>query len=97
MSVDKLVMQQDKVLVRRDEANKKIGKIHLPETAEKKTQRGTVLGIGPGDWEHGHFLATSVKVGAKVWFALYAGHELEIDGEKFLAMQERDILAVEKE
>jgi len=70
------------------------GGIIIPDNAEKeRIETGTVLAIGPGYWEAGHFIKTSIKTGDKILFGKYAGSETEIDDYQILIMKERDIIA----
>ncbi len=86
----------DRVLVEQSEAEEKTaGGIVLPDTAKEKPQRGTVRAIGPGRLlDNGERGDMSVKVGDEVFYAKYAGTEVEINGEKMQIMRESDILAV---
>ncbi len=86
----------DNVIVERDEAEKKIGKIHLPDVARDRPQQGTVIAIGPGKMVDGKLqpMSDRLKVGAKVIFTMYGGDEVEHDGKKLLAIPESKILAV---
>ncbi len=67
--------------------------IVLPDTAKEKPQQAKVLAVGPGKYENGNLVPTTVKVGDTVVFAKYAGTEIKIDGEEYLILRESDILA----
>lgn len=84
----------DRVLVEVDvEESKTAGGILLPDTAQKKSQKGTVIAIGSGKvLDNGERLAFEVAVGDRVLFAKYSGVDIEEDGKKFLLLSERDIL-----
>ncbi len=86
----------DRVLVKVDEEETKTkGGILLPDTAQKKSQKGTVVAIGSGKvLDNGTRLGFEVKVGDHVLFAKYSGVDIEEEGEKYLLLSERDILAV---
>ncbi len=64
--------------------------IIIPNTAQEKPQRGTVLAVGPGNKEE----EMQVSVGDNVLYGKYAGTELEINNTKVLIMQQSEILAV---
>lgn len=69
--------------------------IFLPDTAKEKPQEGEVVAVGAGKVaDNGTRIAPDVAVGDTVLFAKYAGTEVKIDGEAFLILSERDILAV---
>ena len=84
----------DRVLVEVDvEESKTAGGILLPDTAQKKSQKGTVLAIGSGKvLDNGERLPFEVAVGERVLFAKYSGVDIEEGGKKFLLLSERDIL-----
>lgn len=86
----------DRVLVRVDEEETKTkGGILLPDTAQKKSQKGTVIAVGTGKLlDNGSRVPFDVKVGDHVLFAKYSGVDVEEDGEKYLLLAERDILGI---
>ena len=68
--------------------------ILLPDTAKEKPQVGEVLAVGPGAMnDQGERLPMTVAIGDRVIFSKYAGTEIKLDGEEYLIMAERDILA----
>ena len=84
----------DRVLVEVDvEESKTAGGILLPDTPQKKSQKGTVIAIGSGKvLDNGERLPFEVAVGDRVLFAKYSGVDIEEGGKKFLLLSERDIL-----
>jgi len=62
----------------------------IPDSAKEKPAAGKVVAVGPGTAE----VTMEVKVGDEVLYGKYAGTELNIDGESYLMMAQRDILAV---
>ena len=84
----------DRVLVEVDvEESKTAGGILLPDTAQKKSQKGTVIAIGSRKvFDNGERLPFEVAVGDRVLFAKYSGVDIEEGGKKFLLLSERDIL-----
>jgi chaperonin GroES len=86
----------DRVVVKQGEAEERTaGGIVLPDTAKEKPQRGSVVAAGPGKLlDSGKRGALSVKVGDEVFYAKYAGSDVEVNGEKFVILRETDILAV---
>lgn len=66
------------------------GGIIIPDTAQEKPQRGTVVAAGPGKKDE----PVSVKVGDTVLYGKYAGTEIQIEGNDLLIMRESDILAI---
>lgn len=69
--------------------------LYVPDTAKEKPQEAEVLAVGPGALnDKGERIPMQVKVGDKVIFSKYAGTEIKIDGEEYLILSERDILAI---
>jgi chaperonin GroES len=62
--------------------------IIIPDTAQEKTQAGTVIAIGD-DAE-----VIKVKPGQKVMYDKYAGTQVKIDNEEHLILKMSDIIAV---
>ena len=81
-------------VVEKEEVSK--GGILLPDTASKeKPQEGKVIEVGSGKvLENGKKVALEVKKGDKVIFAKYAGAEVKVQGEEYLILSEKDILAI---
>ena len=69
--------------------------IVLPDTAKEKPQEGTILAAGPGRiGDDGKREPMDVQVGDKVLYAKYAGTEFKIDGDEYLIVSQKDILAI---
>ena len=88
----------DRVLLKVLEAESKTkGGIVLPDTAKEKPQEGKIVAVGPGRIsEDGKVIKMEVKVGDKVLYGKYAGTEVTVEGEEYLIVGERDILAIIK-
>ena len=86
----------DRVVVKRiEEEPKTKGGIIIPDTAKEKPQKGKVIAVGTGRvLENGQRVPLEVKEGDIVVFAKYGGTEIEIDGEEYVILSERDLLAV---
>jgi chaperonin GroES len=86
----------DKIVVKVMEVTEEKTKsgLYVPDTAKEKPQEGEVLAVGPGAMnDQGERLPMTVAVGDRVIFSKYAGTEIKLDGEEYLIMAERDILA----
>ena len=85
----------DRVVVRTNEAEETTaGGIVLPDAAQEKPQRGTVIAVGPGRLlDSGARSAVSVKVGDEILFGKYGGTDIEVDGDEVKILRESDILA----
>jgi chaperonin GroES len=69
--------------------------IYLPDTAKEKPQEGKVLAVGPGDRdEDGKRVPVELKEGDRVLYQKYAGTEFKLDGEEYLILSEKDVLAL---
>ncbi len=70
------------------------GGIVLPDAAQEKPQRGTVVAVGPGKLlESGDRGELSVGVGDEVIYGKYGGTEIEVEGKDVKILRESDILA----
>jgi len=67
--------------------------IYIAQTSKEKPQRGTILAVGPGEWEDGQRTPMDVSEGDTVLFAKYAGTEFKYQGEDYLVLSAKDILA----
>jgi chaperonin GroES len=94
--VMKLKPLGDRVVLKLVEQEEKTrGGILLPDTAKEKPQKGEVLAVGTGKvLDSGEKVPLDVKVGDRVIFARYSGTEVKVEGEEYLIVSERDILAV---
>ena len=83
------VPQGDRVLVEAAAAEEKTtGGIIIPDSAQEKPQKGTVVAVGPGKKKDEPI---TVKVGDKVLYGKYSGTEISIDGKEYLIMKQDDI------
>lgn len=70
------------------------GGIYLPDTAKEKPQVGIVAAVGPGKLDKdGNRIAVEVKVGDSVLYSKYAGTDIKLNGEEYVLLSEKDILA----
>ena len=87
----KLKPLADKVIVQQAEAETKTASgIIIPDNAQEKPQKGTVLAVGNGKVDE----PLTVKVGDTVLYGKYAGTEVAIEGQDVLIMRESDIFAI---
>lgn len=92
----KVIPLADHVVVRPLEAEETTaGGIVLPEAARERPQQGRVLSVGDGRClKNGDRAAPQISEGDRVIYHIYAGTEVQVDGEELLIMSEDDILAV---
>lgn len=74
-----------RIVVRRKEMTK-VGNIIIPETTKQmQATEGVVIAIGDE--------VETIKKGDNIFFGRYSGCEVERKGEKFLIMNEEDVIA----
>ena len=68
----------------------------IPDTAKEKPQEGKVLAVGPGrfDEDGEKRIPLDISVGDVVVYSKYGGTEIKYDGEDYLILSARDVLAV---
>ncbi len=81
----------DRVVVEAAPAETKTASgIIIPDNAQEKPQKGTVVAVGNGKPEE----PMTVKIGDTVLYGKYAGTEVAIEGKDVLIMRESDIFAI---
>ena len=69
--------------------------IVLPGTAQEKPQEGKVMAVGPGRVDdNGNRIPVDVAEGDVVIYSKYGGTEVKYDGEEYLILSARDVLAL---
>ena len=91
----KLNPLDDRVVVQTmDSEETTAGGIVLPDSAQEKPQRGSVVAVGPGRLlDSGERCAVSVQVGDEVLFGKFGGTDIEVENEEVKILRESDILA----
>jgi chaperonin GroES len=87
---------EDRVVVQAAEAEETTASgLVIPDTAKEKPQQGTVIAVGPGRIsDQGERIPLDVKEGDTVVYSKYGGTELKLEGEEYLILSARDILAI---
>ena len=87
---------EDRIVVRplEEETQKTPSGIIIPDTAKEKPQEGEVVAVGPGRFEDGKLVPMTLKVGDRVIYSKYGGTEVKYNGEDYLILSARDVLAV---
>lgn len=71
------------------------GGIILPDSAQEKPLRGSVLAVGPGKMlDSGKLAPMEVKVGDTVLYGKYAGTEVTVEGKDYVILRQEDVLAL---
>ena len=83
----------DRVIIQQAEAETTTASgIIIPDTAQEKPQKGTVIAVGKGTKDN----PMTVKAGDNILYGKYAGTELKYNGSDYIIMKESDILAIIK-
>jgi chaperonin GroES len=86
---------EDRVVVKPSEGEEvTTSGIVIPDTAKERPQEGEVIAVGPGRFEDGARIPMDVKAGDKVIYSKYGGTEVKIEGDEYLILSARDVLAV---
>ena len=87
---------EDRIVVRTLEAEQTTASgLVIPDTAKEKPQEGEILAVGPGRIDdNGNRVPLDVSVGDKVIYSKYGGTEVKYDGQDYMILGARDILAV---
>ncbi|HLD83572.1 MAG TPA: co-chaperone GroES [archaeon] len=78
-----------RVLVRPVKDEKTKGGIYIPDSAKESRKEGQVLAVGTG--KDGKELP--LKKGDRIIYGGYSSEEFEINGEKYVVVQFKDIVA----
>lgn len=70
------------------EEEKTRGGIYIPESAKEKKKQGIVVEVGTVDEKE-----FPVKKGDLILYTGYSSEELEMDGEKYLILDSKDVIA----
>ncbi|MFA6526967.1 MAG: co-chaperone GroES [Candidatus Babeliales bacterium] len=86
----------DRVLVKRLESEQmSAGGIIIPDTAQEKTQMGSVVETGEGKLlSDGTIKPLRVTKGDKVIFGKYSGTEVKLTGTEYLILREDEVLGI---
>lgn len=87
---------EDRILVQPLEAEQTTASgLVIPDTAKEKPQEGKVIATGPGRIDdNGNRVPLDVSVDDVIIFSKYGGTEVKYDGQEYLLLNARDILAV---
>jgi hypothetical protein len=95
--VAKIKPLEDKILVQAIEAETTTASgLVIPDSAKEKPLEATVVAVGPGRWDEDgeRRIPLDVKEGDIVLYSKYGGTEIKYDGEEYLILSARDLLAV---
>ena len=93
----KLQPLEDRIVVKPTEEEEMTASgLVIPDTAKERPQEGEVIAVGAGRFEDGQRIPIDVKVGDKVIYSKYGGTEVTVEGDDYLILSARDVLAVAK-
>lgn len=87
---------EDRIVIQTVEAEQTTASgLVIPDTAKEKPQEGKIISAGPGRVDDkGTRIPMDVKEGDVVIFSKYGGTDVKYDGQEYLLLNARDILAV---
>jgi chaperonin GroES len=88
---------EDRILVQPLEAEQTTASgLVIPDTAKEKPQEGKVLAVGPGrfDDEGENRIPLDISEGDTVIYSKYGGTEVKYNGQEYLILSARDVLAI---
>ncbi len=92
----KLKPLQDRIVVEAAPKEEKTASgIILPDSAQEKPLRGTVLAVGPGKrLDSGQLAPVDVKKGDTVLYGKYSGTEVTVEGKDYIILRADDVLGI---
>src|SRR6266496_705692 len=88
---------EDRVVVKPSEEEETTASgLVIPDTAKERPQEGEVIAVGPGRFNEAgtERIPMDVKAGDKVIYSKYGGTEVKIEGDDYLILSARDVLAI---
>ena len=88
---------EDRIVIKSLEAEQTTASgLVIPDTAKEKPQEGKVLAVGPGRFndDGDERVPMDVSVGDVVVYSKYGGTEIKYQGEEYLILSARDVLAI---
>lgn len=89
-----IVMMNGRVLLKLVDAKEKYGSLYIPDTGKDVPQEAHVVAVCPKWEDNGIWKEPLVEVGDKVLFGKYDGAEIELYGQKYIAIRESSLIAI---
>ncbi|OHT16473.1 10 kDa chaperonin [Tritrichomonas foetus] len=83
-----------RVLIQVESNAEKVGKLFVPETAQQQSNQGVVKAVGPGRFENGKLIPSTLKVGDRVLLPQFGGQVVKFEKKEYTIIDEEAILAV---
>jgi chaperonin GroES len=85
----------DRMIIKQDEGEEKVGVLFVSDTAKEKPRSGIVVAVGDGAIGYsGERLPMMAKIGDRVVYQEFAGQPVEINGIPYLVIKEGDLLYI---
>lgn len=86
---------EDRIIIKPIEVEQTISGLYIPETAQEKPSEATVLAVGSGILSmDGTRIPLEIKINDHIMFNKHAGQELKRNGETYIMIHARDVLAI---
>ena len=88
---------EDRILVQPLDAEQTTASgLVIPDTAKEKPQEGKVLAVGPGRFDESGSkrVPLDINEGDVVIYSKYGGTEVKYNGQEYLILSARDVLAI---
>lgn len=83
------------VVIIKPQIQEKVGSILIPiESKDFREDIGTVMYVGPGDYDEGVLQPMFVKPGDRVLFSTHGHQVTKIDGEELIVLRQNSIIGV---
>lgn len=79
----------NQVLCRHIDPPTKIGSLFLPEKSRERTNKVEIIAVGPHVKDQ-----ENIKPGLTAHVGHFAGHDVEVDNEKYVLVTEADVYAI---
>ena len=85
----------DRIMIKITERPDMLDGICIPDVAQHKPLEGVVVKLGSGAVnKNGDIVPFELEIGDRVIVPRFAGTDVELDGEKFAVLYEREFIAV---
>lgn len=87
---------EDNVVIQKvTDSDQTAGGVIIPDTTQEGTLQGEVIAVGPGrNLENGGRSSMQCNVGDIIVYPKYGAKEVEIDGDDYLIIKEKDLLTI---
>jgi chaperonin GroES len=96
MKPSELRLIKDRLLIKPDETQKKIGLIHIPEKFQDDQETGTVVATGQGRFDNktGRKVPMLTKVGDRILFNKRQFETVNLESTEYYMLNDSEVLAV---